>query len=396
MNFPKFQAYLCKVIKFIATFAKNNNQMTVERDIAGFALPFTAGTAAAVYAGASSGSIFITSAVLTGTLVTLMLPSRKGWSCGTVRTLLCILAVCTGALCGLRAVETPYGPYTADHALSMAERFGQSMTAAADSIQFKDRNTNAFVKAVLTGERDGMSREVTEAFRDSGASHTLALSGLHLGVIYMMIGRLLSVIGHSLAAMRLRALLTVVLCGFYTLATGAGPSITRAFLFILLNETAKAAGRHTSIGNTLMAALIIQLCLSPGSVRSVGFQLSYAAMAGIAFIYPRLKGLWPEKSEGERAGILVTGPARWIWNSAAMSIACQVTTAPLAYLYFGTFPKYFLLTNLIALPLTGILIPLAAVTLGLGMAGICPGLLVRATEWLTGVLTGALGVIASM
>ena len=79
-----------------------------------------------------------------------------------------------------------------------------------------------------------------------------------------------------------------------------------------------------------------------------------------------------------------------------MSIACQMTTAPLAWIYFGTFPQYFLLTNLIALPLTGLLIPSAAITLILNKAQICPDLLVRLTEWLTGLLIGAIEIIASM
>ena len=93
---------------------------------------------------------------------------------------------------------------------------------------------------------------------------------------------------------------------------------------------------------------------------------------------------------------MVTRPTRWIWNSAAMSIACQITTAPIAWLYFGTFPQYFLLTNLIALPLTSILIPASAVTLMLYKTGICPDLLIRITEWLTELLIRALEIIASM
>lgn len=373
--------------------------MTVERDIAGFALPFAAGVAAAVYAGTAYSNAFMPMMALAGTavpLIVLMMSAGRRWNPSVIKAIMAALAIGTGVLCGQTAAETAFGAYTDTGAVSAAERFGSAMAEAADRIPFKHSRTNAFIKAILTGERNGMPQEVTQAFRDSGASHILALSGLHLGVIYMMISRLLSVIGHGIAATRLRSLLTVLLCGFYTLATGAGPSITRAFLFILLNEAARLTCRYRSIGNTLLAALIIQLCLSPESIRSVGFQLSYAAMAGIAFIFPWLKGLWPEESEEGGKSILITGPARRIWNSAAMSVSCQITTGPLAYLYFGTFPQYFLLTNLIALPLTGVLIPVAAATLGLSMAGICPGLLVRATEWLTGVLTGALEIIASM
>lgn len=372
--------------------------MTVEREIAGFALPFAAGTAAAVYAWTSCGNIFSASAILTGTAIVwilLLLPERKKWPPAIIHAVIALLAAGTGALCGIRACETSVSNHEEGSITAFAGQYGEVMKNAADSIPFDDKRTNSFVKAVLTGERKGMSREVTEAFRESGASHILALSGLHLGVIYMMISRLMSVIGSGIRAGRFKSFLTIMLCGFYTLATGAGPSLVRAFLFITINETARHTGRIRSTGNTLMAALIIHLCISPSDIRSVGFQLSYAAMAGIAFIYPRLKRIWPEDKEGG-TGRFMTIPIKWIWNSAAMSVSCQLTTGPIAFFYFGTFPKYFLLTNLIALPLTGLLIPVSAVTMILHHAGICPDLLIRGNEWLCNLLIEALEVISSM
>ena len=87
---------------------------------------------------------------------------------------------------------------------------------------------------------------------------------------------------------------------------------------------------------------------------------------------------------------------KWIWVSAAMSVSCQVTTGPLAYFYFGTFPQHFLLTNLIAMPLTGLIIPSALLTITLDSIGICPDLLISFTETLVGLMSKALSIIASM
>ena len=372
--------------------------MTAEREIAGFAFPLAAGTAAAVYAGISAGDTIAHLLIFGGTVLPLILllsDARRSWPSTAVRLLLAVMAAGVGALCGLRSNETSISGQYGHAMIEAAGEYGDRIEETADLIPFEDTRTNTFVKAVLTGERNGMPQDVIDAFRDSGASHILALSGLHLGVIYMMISRLLSFFGYSLRARRVRAAATVLICGLYTLATGAGPSIMRAFLFIVINEAASLTGRYRSTGNTLMAALMIHLCIDPGSIRSVGFQLSYAAMAGIAFIYPVLKSMWPE-GKSSIAGLAVTGPARWIWNSAAMSIACQLTTGPIAFIYFGTFPLYFLLTNLIALPLTGIIIPASAMTLLLYKAGICPDLLIRATEWLIGLLIGALETISAM
>lgn len=368
--------------------------MTVERELVGLALPFAAGTAAAIYAGVSSAStaplfIMLCTAI---PLTLLMHPGRRRLTDRAIWLAIMLTALGTGALGGLMSNETYR---ETGFMLEMTGQYGEYLAEAAEDIPFRDSRTNAFVKAILTGERNGMSEDVTSAFRDSGASHILALSGLHLGIIYLMISRILSIIGYSMTASRVRSLTTVLFCGFYTLATGAGPSAVRALLFIIINEISKATGRYRSTGNTLLVAMMIQLCISPSAIRSVGFQLSYAAMAGIAFIYPSLKGIWPD-DRNNGIGMAVTKPGRYIWNSASMSIACQLTTGPLAYLYFGTLPKYFLLTNLIALPLTGVIIPAAALTLLLHQAGICPDLLMSTTEWLISMLIGALEIISSM
>ena len=105
------------------------------------------------------------------------------------------------------------------------------------------------------------------------------------------------------------------------------------------------------------------------------------------FIFPWLRDLWPAGKNG---------PLRWVWNSAAMSIACQITTGPLAWLWFGTFPKYFLLTNLIALPMTGVIISSAILATFLNAYGSCPEFIIQTTERLTFILRECLDIIASL
>jgi competence protein ComEC len=224
-------------------------------------------------------------------------------------------------------------------------------------------------------------------FRESGASHILALSGLHLGIIYGIISWLLSFLGNSPYANKARAFLIIASCGLYTAVTGAGASITRAFFFILIREVSRLCNRYTSTAQVLMSALFLQLLISPESAGDIGFQLSYSAMAGIAFIFPWLKNLWPEG----KGGLM-----KWVWTSAAMSISCQITTGPIAFFYFGTFPQHFLLTNLIAIPLTGLIIPSSLVALALNYAGICPDFMIWFTEKLVCILTESMNIVASM
>lgn len=371
--------------------------MKVEREIAGITLPFVIGVAYTSWYGSvicthpylSSALVFSIISVL---VTLLMHPSCRHFQ---TRNLKFIIGLCM-AICGISCVltsdilEIGRGPSgaIAGHIRALGLETGKTI----DSIGFRNPDTNAVIKALIIGDRSDIPAHIREAFSKSGASHILALSGLHLGIIYSILNASLSVIGNSPVSRKFRSIIIVATCGIYTLATGAGASITRAFFFILLGESAKIAGRFRSTGTVLMASLLIHLTIMPEAIKEVGFQLSYAAMAGIAFIFPLLQGFWPEEDGPFRT----KGPLKWIWNTAALSISCQITTGPLAYFHFGTFPTYFILTNLIALPLTGIIIPSAVATTLLTALGWCPEILKRATEALVTALSEALEIISAM
>ena len=366
----------------------------MEREIAGFTLPYLAALAVTSFLSASfsCGQVHIfTCFILQVTTVAalgLMHPIHKKWDHITIMALMTITAAGCGCISALtsRLSGAEYWPCKGIISGTMTG-IGLRMKAAIEAIPFADSTTNSLLSALITGDRTGIPDKVTTSFRDSGASHILALSGLHLGIIYGLLSKTLTFLGNSLTARKLKSVLIVISCGIYTLATGAGASITRAFIFIFLNEVAKITGRYRNTGSILLVAAFLQLTASPGSIHDIGFQLSYAAMAGIAFIFPGLRDLWPAEKNN---------PLRWIWNSVSMSIACQITTGPLAWLHFGTFPQYFLLTNLIALPLSGLIIPSAILATFLNAYGLCPEFIIRATERLTFILRECLDIIASL
>lgn len=293
----------------------------------------------------------------------------------------------------------------------------------------------ALLKALLTGQRKGLARETVAAFRSSGAAHILALSGLHLGVVYGILTRGLALLGRSRPAMLLRSLIAVAACGFYCLMCGAGPSLVRAFLFICINEFARhSPGRRREPLRVLCAALMVQLVVCPGVIASVGFQLSYLSMAGIFILFPRLDAWYPalsgllrghnsgsrpepssvnldgpDKHKAKKAFIsapdLISGnpekarkfdPMRRIWSSITLSTSCQIPTAPVVWIHFHTFPKYFLLTNLLALPLTEALIISAVLALLLSALGLEPILLIRLVDFLSRTLLSTLHIISGL
>ena len=377
--------------------------MRAERDIAGISLPFAAGVALTAWAGHLTClhpvlSITVIFSAIAASVAFLSHPIHSSVSSSHIRTVICICLGFCGILCGTTSeILSVSGPFMGE-IVDSAKGIGTSTGEAIDRIGFRSPYTNAIIKALIIGDRSDIPKDITLAFRDSGASHILALSGLHLGIIYSILAKGLSFIGNKSGARAVRSAIIILICGLYTLATGAGPSIARAFLFILIGETARLHDRFRSTGTVLLSALLIHLAIAPSDIREVGFQLSYAAMAGIAFIFPWLKCFWPDSTDEDSKGILKHSqrPLRWIWTTASMSIACQITTALLAWYYFGTFPVYFLLTNLIALPMTGLIIPLALLTLTLSVFGICPEMISRACEVLVTALSQALDIISLM
>lgn len=366
--------------------------MTVEGDIAGFALPFAAGVIAASLIPYThiNGTSISTGIILVG-ILTFVISGRFRhtdlviqWTCLSLTAFLCgFLCMSAGYARSLTTAAEP-GKVEA-WTIHLCSRFKH----AIDAIPFQEEDTKAVLKALLSGDRSDMPRQLTEAFRESGGSHILALSGMHLGIVYAILTKILACTGNSTKAKKSKSAIIITVCGLYTLGTGAGESMTRALLFIILHETATLLYRRTKLKETLMAALIIQLSLVPTSVNSVSFQLSYAAMAGIAFINPTLRNFWPHSNSTK-------GIMRRIWESASLSISCQITTGPLAWIYFKSFPQHFLLTNLLAVPLAGIIIPVSLITIALNSANICPVLMITITEWLTEAMIGILKTIAAM
>lgn len=304
----------------------------------------------------------------------------------SIKAVLLLMAFCSGVFCGITGKLTDIA--RVGHLTEAMKGTGVLIQEAIDNIPFQNHDTNSLLKALLTGNRDDIPPHITHAFRRSGASHILALSGLHLGIIYSIICFIFNILGNSLKARISRSVLVIAICSAYTLATGASSSLVRALTFIILRETGKITGRKSDLKTILKKGLLIHLTINPTDITDIGFQLSYAAMAGIAWIHPWLKQIWTANDAG--------GPLKRVWDNASLSISCQLTTGPLAFHYFGSIPKYFLLTNLLALPLTGIIIPATIITTILFISGLCPRFVIEALEALVATLIHILETIASM
>ena len=352
--------------------------MDVERDIVAISVPFAAGVAAAPLIGHPFLTAPLSLACAAAFLCTFTLTRRFNLP------LAALLFFCLGLFC---AATDRIAPRIAPTGPEWTQALLERLDAVIGRIGFRRPETGGVVRALLTGRRDGLSRETVALFRQSGASHLLALSGLHLGVIYLLLGRMLSVLGNSQASRYVRSALLVGFCGGYAVLTGAGPSIIRALIFVVFSELHRLfRHRRRNPATILCAALTLQLAVSPGVMQTLGFRLSYLAMTGIVTVFPVLERWYPVQR----------GIMHRVWVSAALAISCQLFTAPLVWAEFHVFPRYFLLTNLLALPLTEALILCGVASTTLEATVGCPDLLARATEWICGLLTSCLEIIVSL
>lgn len=198
----------------------------------------------------------------------------------------------------------------------------------------------AIASALILGSKDELDFEVKQAYATAGAMHVLAVSGLHVGIIFLILNTLLSILDTSKEGRLVKAIILLIVLWSYALLTGLSPSVLRAatmFSFVIMGTV---LNRKASIYNTLAASAFFLLLINPNLLFEVGFQLSYIAVLGIVYlqplIYKRIYTKWWLLDK--------------IWAITAVSIAAQIATLPLTLYYFNQFPVYFMLSNLIVIP----------------------------------------------
>ncbi len=202
-------------------------------------------------------------------------------------------------------------------------------------------HSTAILKAMLLGEQQELSPDLRQSFSAAGISHILAVSGLHTGIVAMLIYWLLYPLKLLEATRRWRPVIAMVVLWIYCFITGLSPSAIRATIMASFLLVAEAMERRNSSLNALFAAAFFMLLYDIDLLFHVGFQLSFSAVASILLFYPRLN-VW-----GKSPNRLI----RWISSTLAVSIAAQIGTLPLAIYYFHTIPLLFLLGNIVVLPL---------------------------------------------
>jgi competence protein ComEC len=232
--------------------------------------------------------------------------------------------------------------------------------------------------ALVLGFKDDIDHDTRQAYADTGTTHIMAVSGLQVGLLFAALQWLLARVPLGGSAVRRRLLtaaLGLALIWSYALLTGLSASVLRATVMFTLVIVGQAWERQSSLFNTLSAAAFCLLLYNPYLLCDVGFQLSFLAVLSIVYLQPRIvrwldvrnavldrRRSWhsPAAQRGWRA---TAGLADAAWQLTALSLAAQVATFPLGLYYFHQFPFSFLLSNLIAVPISSLAVYVGVVLL---------------------------------
>lgn len=283
-----------------------------------------------------------------------------------------------------------------EHWWRMEKRSGSSVVAASNMLRQRlikhlnalthQKEERAIAASLLLGYRGLLSQDMKSRFSLSGASHILAVSGLHVGIIYLIFSYLLVFMDQSPQTRVLKTLLITAILAAYAFLTGLSPSVCRATLMFSVLAAGKYLNRNSPVYNSLAFSAFILLVINPMLIFSVSFQLSYMAVISIAFFQPRLYRLieWPRL------------PDR-LWQWFTLALAAQIGASPLIIYYFHIFPNYFWLSNFIVIPAASMIILLGFLYLSLqAVFPILAGFISAPLTFTIRLLTGSTRIIGEL
>ncbi|AWX44000.1 ComE operon protein [Flagellimonas maritima] len=223
------------------------------------------------------------------------------------------------------------------------------------------------IQALLLGQRSDIPEETYNSYIDAGAVHILAVSGLHVGILLLLLQFLLSPLEWVPKGRTLKLALIVILLWSYAFVAGLSPSILRAVTMFSFFAYAMYLNRPTNSFNIVALSMLFILLIKPLFLFQVGFQMSYAAVFAIVWIYPKLQRFWFPKHY----------IVRKIWQLLSVSVSAQLGVLPISLFYFHQFPALFFVSNLMIVPFLGFILGLGILVIVLSLLDCLPDFMVQ-------------------
>lgn len=248
----------------------------------------------------------------------------------------------------------------------------QTIFGYADALRLKINNQlNAFdfkpeelaiINALILGQRQDMDSDIYTNYANAGAIHILAVSGLHVGIILMILNILLKPLEQLKRGHIFKIISILILLWSFAIVAGLSASVTRAVTMFSIVAIAMHLKRPTNIYNTLSISIFILLLVKPMFLFDVGFQMSYLAVFAIVSIQPLISKLWIPKWK----------LTNYFWQIFTVTIAAQLGVLPISLFYFHQFPGLFFVSNLAIIPFLGVILGFGILVILLSLLNMLP------------------------
>lgn len=265
-----------------------------------------------------------------------------------------------------------------------AARLQHRLASSLDNYSFS-AESKGIIKALLFGVRHDIQEETYQEYIDAGAVHILAISGLHIGIITMILSYILHFFFRSKKHKVLIMLLLMIFLWAYALLTGLSASVVRAVTMFSFLSMALELKKYQGVYDNLIVSIFILLIFNPLFLFDVGFQLSYLAVFSIVTFLPIFNSFWFPKNK----------IIRFFYGILAVSFSAQIGVLPVSLYYFHQFPTLFFVTNILILPFLGIILGVGILVIGLAGLGILPNFLVVGYDFSIRLMNTAIGWVAS-
>jgi len=246
-------------------------------------------------------------------------------------------------------------------------------------------NEIEIVKALILGQKKDINKQLYSDYAAAGAIHILAVSGLHVGIIYFTLITLLRPLKRLFKHELIISIIIVISLWGFAFLTGLSPSVIRAVTMFSFFAFAKAINRETNTINTLFLSYFTLLIINPLWLFHIGFQLSYLAVLSILWLLPLFNKVYCPKNYF----------ARKIWDIFTVTLAAQTGIFPLSIYYFHQFPGLFFMTNLIILPFLGVLLVGGIILIILSIFNVIPEWFALTYNYLIKFMNSCIHVIAN-
>jgi len=242
----------------------------------------------------------------------------------------------------------------------------------------------AIINALLLGQRQDISKEIYDNYSQAGAIHILAVSGLHVGIILLLLNFLFKPLEFIRKGKYIKIVVVVLLLWCYAIIAGLSASVVRAVTMFTVFAIAMNLKRPSNVYNTLAISAFVLLLLKPNFLFEIGFQMSYLAVLAIVTIQPLLSALWQPKLK----------VVNFFWRIITVTVAAQFGVIPISLYYFHQFPGLFFVSNLVIIPCLGAILGMGILVIILSLSNSLPNFLASLYGEIISLMNDFVGWIA--